>query len=182
MIVYSNVLPDSDLLKQVEPLYIGSFPPAERRKFSSVEILLKKESVPFSMIAATEGDELLGFLNYWDFGTFKYIEHFAVDARKRGNGIGSGLLEHFIADCGKTPVVLEVELPDASYDARRRVDFYMRHSFIIWKRLQYVQPPYEPENCSVEMKLMSLQMNDQAKVAEMGETIKREVYKPIEQY
>lgn len=181
MIVYSHVLPESNLLKQVESLYIGSFPPVERRKFSSVEVLLKKDNVPFNIIAATEGDELQGFLSYWDFGTFRYIEHFAVDVKKRGNGIGSGLLEHFIADCGKTPIVLEVELPEA-YDARRRVDFYMRHSFIIWKRLHYVQPPYELENGSLEMKLMTLQVNDQAKVAEMGEIIKREVYKSIDKY
>lgn len=181
MVVYSDVLPHSELLKSIELLYVGSFPPAERRKFEYVETLLEKENVPFKIIAATEDDELLGFLSYWDFGTFRYIEHFAVDVNKRGNGIGSGLLSHFIEDCGKLPVVLEVELPEA-YDARRRVDFYMRHCFIIWKRLQYIQPPYEPGGQSVEMKLMSLQVNDMTKVAEMGEIIRREVYKPIGEY
>ena len=182
MIEYSDVLSNSELLKSIELLYTGSFPPAERRKFESVKQLLAKDDVPFKMIAALENGELLGFLSYWEFKEFKYIEQFAVDARKRGNGIGSGILEHFIKNCEESPIVLEVELPDASYDARRRVDFYMRHSFIIWKRLNYVQPPYEVGGDSVEMKLMSLKMNDQVKVAEMGEVIKREVYKPIEQY
>jgi hypothetical protein len=32
------------------------------------------------------------------------------------------------------------------------------------------------------MRLMSLKMNDQVKVAEMGEVIRREVYKSIEEY
>lgn len=182
MIEYLNVLSDSELLKSIELLYTGSFPPAERRKFTSVKQLLAKNDVPFKMIAATEGDELLGFLSYWEFKDFKYIEHFAVEARMRGNGIGSGILEYFIKNNEDSPIVLEVELPDTSYDARRRVDFYMRHSFIIWKRLNYIQPPYEAGGDSVEMKLMSLKMNDQVKVAEMGEIIKREVYKPIEQY
>lgn len=181
MIVYSDVLPHSELLKSIELLYNGSFPPAERRKFTCVETLLEKETVPFRIIAATEDGELFGFLSYWDFETFRYIEHFAVDVNKRGNGIGSGLLSHFIDKCGKTPIVLEVELPEA-YDARRRVDFYMRHCFIIWKRLDYMQPPYEEGGESVEMKLMTLQVNDINKVKQMGDIIRREVYKPINEY
>ena len=181
MIVYSHVLPESAILNQIEMLYVGSFPPVERRAFANVKVLLEKDNVPFHIIAATEGDELVGFLSYWDFGTFRYIEHFAVDVKKRGNGIGSGILEHFIAENGKVPFVLEVELPEA-YDARRRVDFYMRHCFIIWKRLKYIQPPYERGGDSLEMKLMTLHVNDQNKVSEMAGIIQNEVYKPIEEY
>ena len=59
MIVYSDVLPHSELLKSIEPLYIGSFPPAERRKFDYVETLLEKDSVPFKMIAATEDGAIM---------------------------------------------------------------------------------------------------------------------------
>lgn len=88
MIVYSHVLPESAILNQIEMLYVGSFPPVERRAFANVKVLLEKDNVPFHIIAATEGDELVGFLSYWDFGTFRYIEHFAVDVKKRGNGIG----------------------------------------------------------------------------------------------
>lgn len=182
MIEYCDVLPDSRLLKDIEMLYIGSFPPAERRNFENVKILLERENVPFKMIAAVEADELQGFLSYWEFNDFKYIEHFAVDVRKRGNGIGSGLLEYFLQGSGDNPVILEVELPETSYDARRRVDFYMRHCFIIWKRLNYVQPAYEKDGMPVAMRLMSLKLNGQAKVAQMGEVIRREVYKPIDEY
>lgn len=181
MIVYTHVLPQSALLKQIETLYMGAFPPAERRAFGSVEILLEKEYVPFNIIAATDDGKLSGFLSYWDFGTFRYIEHFAVDVNLRGNGVGSGLLEHFISESGKTPLVLEVELPEA-YDARRRVDFYMRHCFIIWKRFHYIQPPYERGGDTPEMKLMTLHVNDQNKVAEMAAVIQKEVYKAIEDY
>jgi len=182
MIEYCDVLPESRLLKDIEILYVGSFPPAERRNFESVKILLEREDVPFKMIAAVEADELQGFLSYWEFEGFKYIEHFAIDVRKRGNGIGSGLLEYFLQGCGDNPVILEVELPETSYDARRRVDFYMRHCFIIWKRLNYVQPAYEKDGMPVAMRLMSLRLNDQAKVAQMGEVIRREVYKSIDEY
>lgn len=181
MIVYLNVLPHSELLKSIELLYVGSFPPAERRQFAYVETLLEKENVPFKIMAATENDELLGFISYWDFGTFRYIEHFAVDVNKRGNGIGSSFLSYFIEQSEKKPIVLEVELPE-SYDARRRVDFYMRHSFIIWKRLEYIQPPYEPGGESLELKLMTLHVNDVNKVKQMGDIIRKEVYKPINEF
>ncbi len=181
MIEYLDVLPQSEVLNAIETLYIGSFPPNERRKFENVRILLEKDNVPFKMIAAVENGTLIGFLSYWNFDGFTYVEHFAVDVNHRGKGIGSDLLEHFISKCDNNPVVLEVELPEA-YDARRRVDFYMRHSFIIWKRLAYTQPAYEKDGQPVEMKLMTLRVNDQTKVAEMGEIIRKEVYKSIEEY
>ena len=47
MIVYSQVLPQSELLSQIETLYMGAFPPSERRRFSSVAVLLEKEIVLF---------------------------------------------------------------------------------------------------------------------------------------
>lgn len=181
MIEYLDVLPQYDVLNAIESIYMGAFPPSERRKFDYVRILLEREDIPFHMICAVENGTLLGFLSYWCFDDFWYIEHFAVDVNHRSKGIGSGLMEHFIAKCGDKPVVLEVELPE-SYDARRRVDFYMRHSFIIWKRLAYVQPPYEKGGTPVEMKLMTLRMNDMQKVAQMGEVVRREVYKSIEEY
>lgn len=182
MLEYSHVLPDSELLKSIETLYNTAFPSAERRKFAYVETLLENPQVRFSILAATENGKLAGFLSYWEFDTFRYIEHFAVEPDKRGEGIGSEILTHFIDDCGKTPIILEVECPDDSATARRRVDFYMRHSFIIWKRLNYIQPPYEAGGETLELKLMTLQVNDQSKVAQMGDIVKREVYRPIEQY
>lgn len=182
MIEYSQVLPHSEMLKSIETLYIDSFPPVERRKFANVEILLEKENVPFHILAATEDGKLVGFLTYWEFEDFRYIEHFAVDSEMRGKGHGTEILAHFIKECDKTPVVLEVEMPESSADARRRVDFYMRHCFILWRLVKYVQPPYEEGLDSLEMKLMTLQVNDKTKVERMGEVIRREVYKPIDRY
>lgn len=182
MIEYSDVLPKSEVLKSVEKVYIESFPLIERRKFENVKILLEKDDVPFKMIVATEDSVLQGFLSYWEFDGFRYIEHFAVDEHLRGNGIGSGLLEHFIKECDKTPILLEVEIPESGVDARRRVDFYMRHSFILWRLIKYMQPPYDGGNDSFEMRLMTLQVNDKVKVEQMGEIVKCEVYKKIEEY
>lgn len=179
---YSYVLPKSDVLKAIEKLYIDSFPPIERRLFANVEILLEKKDVPFRMIAAMDGSKLLGFLSFWEFDGFRYIEHFAVDESRRGEGIGSALLEYFIKDSDKTPIVLETEIPESSTDARRRVDFYMRHGFILWRLVKYMQPPYDEGVEELEMRLMTLQVNNSASTQRAGEIIRREVYKKIEEY
>lgn len=181
MIDYYYVLPESSVLTEIERLYIESFPAQERRNFASVRRLLEMKHVPFKIIAATEKGNLVGFLSYWDFVEFRYVEHFAVDAKLRGRGCGSELLSHFIGDGGKTPIILEVESPDNDM-ARRRVDFYMRHCFIIWKRVRYMQPPYETGYEPLELKLMTLRVNDQSKVEEMGRIVQREVYKSIDNF
>lgn len=182
MLEYSYVLPHSELLKSIESLYNASFPETERRKFAYVERLLEKDDVPFSMLAVTEDGQFTGFLSYWEFNGFRYIEHFAVVPEKRCEGKGFDILGHLVDECGKTPIILEVECPESSVDARRRVDFYMRHGFIIWKCLDYVQPPYETGGEPVDMKLMTLQVNNQAQVAQMGDIVRREVYRPIGDY
>ncbi len=181
MIDYSYVLPESSVLAEIEQLYIESFPAQERRNFASVRRLLEMKHVPFKIIAATENGNLVGFLSYWDFVEFRYVEHFAVDAKLRGRGCGSELLSHFIDAGGKIPIILEVESPDNDM-ARRRVDFYMRHCFIIWKRVCYMQPPYEVGYEPLELKLMTLHVNDQSKVEEMGRIVQHEVYKSIDNF
>lgn len=182
MLYYFNVLPDSPCLDDVERLYLSAFPDVERRTFDKVKTLLSKENVPFKIEAVYEDHSyFVGFLSYWDFGTFRYIEHFAVKETMRRCGMGGEILSNFVKSSEKQPIILEVEKPETK-DARRRVDFYMRHSFIIWNRLVYIQPPYEQGYESLEMRLMTLGVNSQAKVEEMAKVIQKEVYKPISEY
>ena len=176
MIEYSDVLPGSEVLKSIEMLYNSAFPAVERRKFDNVKRLIELNNVPFKIVSVTDGGEFVGFLSFWQFDGFRYIEHFAIDKEKRGRGIGSEVLLHFIQESGKTPIILEVEIPESSADARRRVDFYMRHSFILWRLVKYIQPPYDGGSESIEMKLMTLQVNDKTKVEHFGNIIRREVY------
>ena len=74
-------------LNKLEHIYLEAFPPEERR--------------PWEQIAATPSDSLLrlhaiccngdavGLITTWDFGTFVYVEHLAVDISCRGGGIGA---------------------------------------------------------------------------------------------
>lgn len=84
-------------------------------------------------------DKLMGFLNYWDFDDFIYIEHFAVSPELRGQGTGSALMRYLAELTDGRKLVLEAEPPDDSSIAARRVAFYERLGFRL-NRYKYIQP------------------------------------------
>lgn len=100
----------------------------------------------------------VGMLTFWTFDDFVYIEHFAVDSRVRGRGIGRelfrGIAESLHRESG-LPIVLEVE-PESEENpmAARRIDFYRRLGFEVID-VNYVQPPYSDGLQPVDMWIMS---------------------------
>ena len=69
--------------------------------------------------------ELAGMISYWNFGTFVYVEHFAIDPSLRGGGTGSEVLAELRRSLGR-PVVLEVERPaDSNPMAARRIGAFI---------------------------------------------------------
>lgn len=138
-------------------LYEEAFPADERRPYDSPRDLgsfldLKRGRFR-CLVAQTPEGEFLGFLTYWKFGDFIYIEHFATVARARGHGIGAKMIDDFLC-MHETPVLIEVEKPDNDM-ARRRIAFYERHGFRLHPAVPYVQPPYSPALMPVEMMLMT---------------------------
>lgn len=140
-------------LNKLEHIYLEAFPPEERR--------------PWEQIAATHSDSLLrlhaifcngdavGLITTWDFGTFVYVEHLAVDISCRGGGIGAAVLTCMKAGTAGRPLVLEVEPPcELQPDTVRRVNFYKRNGFHMLPH-DYVQPPYSAGLPEVELRLMS---------------------------
>ena len=69
-----------------------------------------------------------GFLAVWEFESFIYIEHFAVDPALRNSGTGSAMLQELVKQYQK-PICLEVELPEDEL-TRRRIGFYERNGFV----------------------------------------------------
>lgn len=94
------------LLDKVENTYNDSFPEAERRAFSLVRELVKDEP-RFTVYTLFKDQVYAGFITAWSFGTFIYVEHFAIDASARNGGIGGESMKQFMALCN-APVVLEV--------------------------------------------------------------------------
>ena len=146
--VYAN---DSNSLKFIERIYTESFPPDERRDFSDV-IRLLEENDDFFIVLLSDENKAVGFISYWEWNDFSYVEHFAVDSSCRGSGYGATAMTELLKHINN-PAVLEVEKPldDIS---QRRIRFYERLGFVLCTR-PYTQPPYSPEKQPLELYLMS---------------------------
>ena len=68
--------------------------------------------------------------------------------------IGRKMLSHLFDIAGPN-VLIEVEKPEDSDDARRRVEFYEKNGFKLREDINYVQPPYSAEQSGMEMMLMT---------------------------
>ena len=138
-------------------LYNESFPENERRIYKSEEHVanfIKEKGGKFHAFAIDDGGgDFLGFLSYWTFEGYVYVEHFAVQPEHRGKNIGRKLLSHLF-ETVSPDVLLEVEKPETP-EAERRIRFYERCGFKLREDINYVQPPYSAEQSGVEMMLMT---------------------------
>ena len=125
-----------------------------------------------------EENRPIGFFTYWDFDTFYYAEHFAIDPTLRNGGYGKQVL-NLLCDSLPRPIVLEVEMPKEEM-SKRRIGFYQRQGFILWQH-DYQQPPYKPGDSYLPMLLMVYGDLDCEKDFEaIKRRIYREVYNVIE--
>ncbi len=74
-----------------------------------------------------EEDQWVGFISYWEFDSYIYIEHFAIDNLLRGKGYGSRVLKTFVEQKGKT-VLLEID-PIVDEVSAARLRFYSHCGF-----------------------------------------------------
>ena len=93
-----------------------------------------------------------GFLAVWEFESFIYIEHFAVDSALRNSGTGSAMLQELVKQYQK-PICLEVELPEDEL-TRRRIGFYERNGFV-FNEYPYIQPPISKGKSPVPLRIMT---------------------------
>ncbi|MEG1585392.1 MAG: GNAT family N-acetyltransferase [Bacteroidales bacterium] len=143
---------DNELMQLVETIYIDSFPVEERRPFLKLYKLLTDNSF-FRMYIIRKNGDAIGFITTWNFDNCVYVEHFALQADKRGGGAGSFALSE-LSYMNSKPIILEVEHPTTEM-AKRRIFFYERAGFKLWPHIPYIQPPYEPHGEPVELILMT---------------------------
>jgi hypothetical protein len=144
---------DDTRLDPILTLYRASFPPKERRD----DLQLRKMTIipEMNLSAILNKQELLGFIIFWDFGTFRFVEHFAIFPPFRGKNIGAKVLYLIINKESK--LLLETEKP---YDeaSERRIKFYIRNGFHILD-IDYSQPPYRKGEALLPMHLLSDSQN-----------------------
>ncbi len=133
----------------MEHLLTESFPSDEYRDLTQLRDYTDTLDIFHCCVIEKEGTPV-GLLNYWDFGAWVYVEHFATLPSLRGTGIGARVLSLF-NESGTT--VLEVELPTDEMSCRR-IGFYRRSGFEVMDG-EYIQPAYKPGSSPLPMKIMS---------------------------
>ena len=103
-------------------LYTVSFPIFEQRTQEQQEKAFS--CADYHLVGYSEGDMFVGFISYWEFGSYRYIEHFAVHQGLRGRGYGSEILNAFLRSTSKI-VLLEID-PVVDSVSRARLRFYRK--------------------------------------------------------
>lgn len=146
----------------------ASFPDDEYRPYEEQIALFQEPEYQIYYMPA-------GFLAVWEFESFIYIEHFAVDPSLRNNGTGSAMLQELVKQYQK-PICLEVELPEDEL-TRRRIGFYERNGFV-FNDYPYIQPPISKGKSPVPLRIMTYGKGiTREKFEEMKEVLYRRVYK-----
>lgn len=159
---------------QAEKLMETAFPSDERRPLQAQRELIGSDAAFMPRFIVDDG-AFVGFLNYWEFDTFAYVEHFATEPALRGGGYGGRVLD-LLRDELACPIVLEVEYPETDF-ARRRIAFYERHGYRVWQGHDYVQPPYGEGKEWLPLLLMVNGTLDDG--AESFERVRRTLYKRV---
>ena len=131
-------------------IYCQAFPANERREMAGQQKVMEHERYAVTLLE--HDGNTVGFITYWDLGSFIFGEHFAVHPDYRGGGIGERCLGRFLSTLSK-PFVIEVELAMDEISTRR-IAFYQRLGIKL-NGYDYLQPPYGAGKKPVPMKLMS---------------------------
>jgi len=134
-----------------EELLVTSFPVEEYRELAEQRHRTDHSS-SFSLQIILLDSSPVGFISWWNFTDFLYIEHLAIDPLKRNIGIGEKVLYN-TRQLVKLPIVLETELPVTEI-SKRRIAFYQRNGLQLWER-DYLQPPYRKGFPFLPLKLMA---------------------------
>lgn len=125
------------LYDSFKALYSVSFPIFEQRTEAQQEYAFL--SANYHLMAYEENTVFIGFIAYWEFGGYVYIEHCAISQKRRGQGYGSRLLSGFIEECPKR-VLLEID-PVIDEVSKARLGFYKKCGFHE-NPFPHVHPPY----------------------------------------
>ncbi len=107
---------------RVKRLYMRAFPATERKPFSRIrqtcrlgrtDVWQCRVNRRFAGLATTVNGNGLILLDY-----------FAIDGKRRGQGIGTAFLKQVIAQYGHQALFVEIELPDGSAEKEKRRRFY----------------------------------------------------------
>ncbi|MBK5072612.1 GNAT family N-acetyltransferase [Budviciaceae bacterium CWB-B4] len=138
------------LFPTFERLYRISFPEFEQRTFEHQAKGLMAEN--YFLHCYEENSLFVGFVAYWEFADYLYIEHYAISDQVRGQGYGTRLLGELIASTDKT-VILEID-PVVDEISQKRLRFYRALGFVE-NDYSHVHPPYQGKFHGHPLKILS---------------------------
>ncbi len=141
----------NDYFQMAWNLYEDAFPPEERKSLNDQTYVLQNENYHFD-IFLMDTNQFIGFILWWDFDSYIYIDHFATVKKQRNKGLGNLILNKII-DNNDKPILLEVELPTSSIN-ERRIKFYKRIGFKI-NQHYYDIPISKSHQSRLQLLLMS---------------------------
>lgn len=156
-IILKPVTTDSRDYAAIESLLVQAFPESERRDLEAQAHNVDSVNVPMTCYAAycMDSDDFAGFVTVWMVDGYRYVEHLATSESVRNGGVGGAIIDAVVAMSPELPVVLEVEPEALDEMARRRIGFYERHGFSLWRSRDYMQPPYRLGGESVRLMIMA---------------------------
>lgn len=137
---------------QVYGLLERSFPPEERRSFEGQKALLRRKEYRLLSLRSHHG-KLLGLMAVWEFESFVFLEHFAIDPDCRNLGLGTKMLLALKKVSAPKAICLEAELPKEEL-SRRRLEFYKRNGFSP-REQAYIQPSLGPGRAPIPLQILS---------------------------
>ncbi|KNZ43201.1 hypothetical protein AKG39_03175 [Acetobacterium bakii] len=158
---------------RIHDLMKASFQEEEIRTYESG--LKQLEYTNYRILTVRNKDaDIIGFIADWELESFIFLEHFAVDTKYRGAGIGSAMLATYLNQATNT-VILEVEDYDTEIE-KRRIGFYQRMGFHL-SEFGYLQPILRGDTCK-EIPLRIMSFSDKLTEQDFN-TFKNEVFSKI---
>lgn len=118
-------------------LYEISFPLYEQRTEEQQQQAF--DSMRYRLDVYLDDDRLIGFVSYWVWADYFYIEHLAVCPQMRAKGYGCRILTELNVR-GKRRLLLEID-PIKDDISAARLRFYERAGFV-QNPVVHVHPPY----------------------------------------
>lgn len=143
--------PEDQYFDRVWEIYRYSFPVYEQRTFDHQLAAFRSEL--YHLDVYVEEGHVVGFIGYWVFPDYAYIEHYAMAKELRGEGYGTEILKKFLAKQGDKVVILEID-PVVDEVSKRRLHFYQNIGFQE-SPFRHKCPTYQPDEEEGELWILT---------------------------
>lgn len=143
---------EDPLFESFKEIYSVSFPIYEQR--TEIQQCEAFEAPEYHLDGYVESGILVGFISYWMFDTYIYVEHFAIHPDRRGGGFGGFILQNLI-DKTQRRIVLEID-PVIDSVSSARFHFYQRFDFS-QNNYRHTHPAYRKDFLAHSLIVLSTQ-------------------------